>query len=124
MLYDRKKKLIEQMEALLDEIAAINKATPGVGSVAGLRALEAQLSDVVIGAGDSASLAAALGDVQKDCDERRARAEEVAASLRAARLAAREAEGGGAAVGGAAGAAELQALSLLTSGQGQNVELT
>lgn len=86
MLYDRKKKLCDSMEGLLDEIAAISQASPGCGQD-GLRVLDERYADAVLaGHGDSARLKADLSELQENSALRRQRANELAAQLRARRL--------------------------------------
>ena len=88
MLYDRKKKLCDSMEGLLDEITAISRASPGCGQVNGLRVLDERYADAVLaGHGDSARLKADLSKLQEDSALRRQRADELAARLRKRRLA-------------------------------------
>ena len=89
MLYDRRKKLIDEMEALLKTIGALNTAMPGAGSVDELKTLEAIYSEAALSGeqGAASSLEEQLNTLQADSIEKRQLAQRVAARAREQRLA-------------------------------------
>lgn len=95
MLYDRKKKLIDEMERLLQTAKSLGEATPGAGSVDGLKALGEKFSAAVISGegGVAAGLEDQLSAMQAESVRRRQRAQELAAQARARRLAAGSGDG-------------------------------
>jgi chromosome segregation ATPase len=85
MLYDRKKSLIDQMQALLDQIGRLEKQAPGSGNVRDAKELEARFAEAVISgeANGAAACKQMLGELAERGEARREAAKQLAKSLRA-----------------------------------------
>ena len=97
MLYDRKKRLMDEMQGLLDTIKVLSEANPGAGSVQALLDLDSKFNEVVLSGEDGAAAVATLEDqlssVQAESIERRRVAQQVADRAREQRLAKMSGDG-------------------------------